>query len=169
MKPVITEIARKIGLKNILVITYDGVSELEKNLPAKLRNWHHADARFLVLRDNDDGDCHERKKHLNQIVSKAGKGQKTTIRIVCQELEAWFLGDRKALDRAGIFDIAENPAAIRGNVDDIVKPSRLLDRHSKGFGKLIGAERIAPHLDLERNSSPSFRHTVQALRKLAEP
>ena len=95
MSETIKVLLPKLGLsqKDVTLITHDGVSELERSLPKKLKAWRDPAARFLVLRDNDGGDCVARKRKLADIATGAGRGDRTVVRIVCQELEAWFLGD----------------------------------------------------------------------------
>lgn len=82
------------------VIPHQGVTDLERSLPRKLRAWRNPHARFIVLRDNDRGDCMARKTKLTNICQQAGREGQFKVRIVCQELEAWFLGDLPALEKA---------------------------------------------------------------------
>ena len=121
IEPVIEHLLPQLDLHGatVRIIPHQGAPDLEKSLPRKLRGWRNPHARFLVIRDNDSGDCVGRKQRLQEIVSGAGRGTQTRIRIVCQELEAWFLGDRAALDGAGVLPESANPAAIRGDVDKI--------------------------------------------------
>lgn len=169
IKPVFESLAQKLALDAYLtVITHSGVSDLERSLPRKLKAWRNPNSAFLVVRDNDTGDCRSRKTRLQEIVKATGRSDKTLIRIVCQELEAWFLGDRQAMHDAGILDQGRNPSALRGNPDALNKPSRLLDDYLNGYAKIGGAEAIAPFMEPNRNLSRSFKATVDALKHLAE-
>ena len=38
-------------------IVFEGKQDLEKRLPIRLRAWQNPESRFLVLRDQDSGDC----------------------------------------------------------------------------------------------------------------
>lgn len=38
-------------------IVFDGKRDLEKRLPRRLRAWRQPDTRFVVMRDQDNGDC----------------------------------------------------------------------------------------------------------------
>ena len=53
-----------ISLVTVTIIAHQGKSDLEKSIPRKLRGWQDPAARFLILRDNDRGDCRARKAHL---------------------------------------------------------------------------------------------------------
>ena len=43
--------------KSFICIPHEGKQDLEKSIPRKLRAWHEPGARFVVVRDNDGGDC----------------------------------------------------------------------------------------------------------------
>lgn len=38
-------------------IVFEGKQDLEKRLPGKLRGWKLPDTTFVVMRDQDSGDC----------------------------------------------------------------------------------------------------------------
>ena len=40
-----------------LCITHHGKQDLEKSIPRKLRAWNQPHDRFVIIRDNDNGDC----------------------------------------------------------------------------------------------------------------
>ena len=170
IRPVFESLERKLDLGDarLQIITHNVVSDLERSLPRKLRGWRNPDSAFLVVRDNDGGNCAARKARLQKIIDDAGRADRTLIRIVCQELEAWFLGDRQAMHDAGVLPAGANPAILRGNPDQIDKPSRRLDEYLKGYAKIEGALKIAPYMEPDRNRSVSFRHIVNALLRLAE-
>ncbi|MCX8509282.1 MAG: DUF4276 family protein [Rhodobacteraceae bacterium] len=158
-----------IDLSMVTIIASQGKSDLERSIPRKLRGWRDPDARFLVLRDNDRGDCRERKRRLNELASSAGNPAPLKIRIVCQELEAWFLADTLALVSAGYLAPGKSPAFSRQNPDEISHPVHEMEKLIKGYGKISGATTIAPHLDIENTCSASFRNTIQAIRDLTAP
>ncbi len=81
---------------NFQCIHHEGKSDLEKSIPRKLRAWREPGVRFVVLRDNDGTDCVFLKQRLLKICSDAGRSD-TLVRIVCEELEAWYLGEPDAL------------------------------------------------------------------------
>ena len=69
---------------------------MENNIPRLLRDWREPGAKFVVVRDNDNADCLVLKGKLRQLCHQ-GRRADTLIRIVCQELEAWYLSEPRAL------------------------------------------------------------------------
>lgn len=149
-------------------VPHDGKSDLERSIRIKLRAWRVPGDRFVVVRDNDGGDCIAIKRGLAQLCEQHGRPD-TLVRLVCQELESWYIGDLKALasaypehklDTAGLRKRFAQPDTWR-------KPSVELERLIPEFQKRDGARRMAEHLQEERNASPSFRVFVSAVRRLA--
>jgi hypothetical protein len=168
MKTTLEHVLCKLGidLSGVRILAHQGKSDLEKSIPLKLKAWLDPEARFLILRDNDRGDCRLRKSNLLDIVAKTGRADKTLVRIVCQELEAWFLGDPLALEAAGYLKPGRRPAFCKRDPDTIDYPVEELKKLRAGYGKGTGAAAISPHLDLATNASASFRATVAAIERL---
>ena len=82
-------------------IPHEGKQDLEKSIPRKLKAWNklNQDTKFIIIRDQDSGDCLKVKKNLMDLCTKAGR-KDVIIRIVCRELESWFLGDLAAVEKA---------------------------------------------------------------------
>jgi hypothetical protein len=105
MKTLLEELLpRLFPALDFLCIAHEGKSDLEKSIPRKLRAWAVPGDRFVVVRDNDGGDCLALKDHLSGVCQSAGRTE-TLIRIVCQELEAWYLGQPDAI--AVAFEICD--------------------------------------------------------------
>ena len=89
-----------------------------------------------------------------------------------QELESWYLGDPQALEQAGLLKIGQGRviAAKRKyrNPENLNNAKQEFQRLVKQKGQLSLARQIAPHLDLSRNSSVSFKHFVEALKWAAQ-
>jgi Domain of unknown function (DUF4276) len=170
MKTTLEHLLRKLGIDpaTVTIIAHQGKSDLEKSVPIKLRAWQVPGARFLILRDNDRGDCNERKAHLAGLVQNAGKSEVSKVRIVCQELEAWFLADISALQASGYVASGRQPRFARRDPDSISHPVHEMKKLRPGYGKGIGAAEIAPHLDPDNIRSASFRNTIQAIRELTD-
>lgn len=168
MKTTLQHLLPKLGvdLDLVTIIAHQGKSDLEKSIPRKLRGWQDPAARFLILRDNDRGNCNDRKAHLAGMVVTAGKTNQSKVRIVCQELEAWFLADAPALVLAGYLTAGKQPGFAKKDPDTITHPVQEMERLRPGYGKGIGAAEIAPHLDPNNARSASFRNTVRAIREL---
>jgi Domain of unknown function (DUF4276) len=167
---VMEALLKKLGIPpaEFKVIPHQGHGELKRKLHISLRAWRDAETRFLIMRDNDSGDCNARKAELLKIIAREGKLGQSKVRIVCQELEAWFLGDGEALRKAGFFgkDRAA-PAVLRRDPDSVAKPSQHVRKMRPDHKKTMAAQKIAPFLDPARNRSESFRNTIKAIKKLA--
>lgn len=168
MKEALEPILDKLGIAKgqYQIISHQGVSELEKSLRNKLRSWRDPAARFLILRDNDMGNCSDRKRKLLEIARRAGREGQCKVRIVCQELEAWFIGDINALEKSRHLKKPVPKRLRRCDPDQLEKPSRELAKLRSGYGKITGAKKIAPHLDVQNQRSASFAATVSAIRAL---
>ncbi len=148
-------------------LAYEGKSDLEKNIPRKLWAGWPPGVRFVVLRDNDGADCVQLKQRLLQSCQTAGRGD-TLVRIVCQELEAWYLGEPDAL--ADVF----GNERLRGigrkarfrDPDTVQKPSKALKKFVPGFQKGSGARMMAKYLSREQNRSKSFQVLLSGLGRL---
>jgi hypothetical protein len=57
----------------IRYVVFQGKQDLEKNLKIKLRAWTLPNCSFVVMRDQDSGDCKEIKEKLANICEKAGR------------------------------------------------------------------------------------------------
>lgn len=168
MKATLEHLLPKVGvdLAQVTIISHQGKSDLEASIPRKLRGWQVPGARFLILRDNDRGDCKARKADLSKLVAGAGKADVTKVRIVCQELEAWFLADVPALVASGYLADGKRPAFEKRDPDTVDYPVHVMKKLRPGYGKVIGANDIAPHLDPQNTRSASFRNTVRAILDL---
>lgn len=154
---------------DFLCVAHEGKSDLEKSIPRKLRAWKEPGVRFIILRDNDRHDCRELKKRLLDLCKGSGRSD-TIVRIVCQELEAWYFGDPEALAE-GFGDPRLRRIRDRSQYrdsDEIPYPGRELERLVPSYQKLSGARRMAAHVEAERNNSPSFRVFLKAVDELAE-
>jgi hypothetical protein len=151
-----------------LCVSHDGKSDLEKSIPRKLKAWRIPGDRFVVVRDADGADCKALKTALVTLC-REGDRPDTLVRIVCQELEAWYFGQPDALARAF------NDEALRGvgsrarfrQPDTISRPSRQLAQLCPAFQKISGARRMAGALSFKENTSPSFRAFVTGIAGLA--
>jgi hypothetical protein len=128
-------------------IVFEGKQDLEKQLERKLRSYLNPQARFIVLRDQDAGDCRRVKKKLSALCSRARRPE-AVVRIACRELEAFYLGDLRAvelgLDMRGLA-AKQNRAKYR-DPDRVHAPSREL-------AELIGTRRWQARVPSPRTST----------------
>ncbi|MCR4317419.1 MAG: DUF4276 family protein [Planctomycetes bacterium] len=150
-------------------LVFEGKQDLEKRLPIILRGWKRPNCRFLILRDQDSGDCKEVKKKLHGICEAARKT--AIVRIACHELESFYLGDLNAVEIGlGLNRIAKKQQKEKYRAPDrLANPWQELTRLTKGAYQNVGGSRaIAPHMSLESNKSHSFRVLHRGIQKLIE-
>ena len=152
-------------------IVFEGKQDLEKQLVRKLRLWRQPDSRFIILRDQDAGDCLKIKHHLVEKCREAERPD-AIVRIACHELESFYLGDLLAVEKG----LEINGVAKRQNQkkfrqpDNLPGPARELKALTdKRYQKISGSRSIAPHLDPGKNRSHSFNVLLQGIKKIVSP
>ena len=142
---------------------------MENSISRKLRAWREPEVRFVVVQDNDNGDCLALKQRLLQHC-REGEREDTLVRIVCQELEAWYLAEPDALAVA----FADEKLRSIGNQsryrdpDTIPKPSDNIKQLVPGFSKNRGARIMANHLTRAGNRSHSFAVLLSGIEKICQ-
>jgi hypothetical protein len=151
-------------------VPHEGKSDLNKSIPRKLSAWREPGVRFVIVRDNDNANCIEVKSGLRKRCVRSGRGE-TLIRLVCQELESWYLGDLDALDKAFGSHLDTHRYRKRfANPDTLRKPSVEIERLIPAFQKRSGAKKMGQclNLQLRKNRSHSFQVFVAGVRNLAD-
>lgn len=153
---------------DFLCVKHEGKQDLEKSIPRKLRALQKA--AFVVVRDNDGADCHVIKMRLQRLCEDGGRAD-ALIRIVCQELEAWYLGVLGTLAdvyHRSLLSGLERKSKYR-NPDRLGSPSSELVKLVPEFRKLEGARRMGAAMPLQEsvNQSPSFRVFVAGVRRIS--
>lgn len=151
-----------------LCIPHEGKQDLEKSVPRKLRAWHEPGVRFVVLRDCDGVDCRKMKNRLAKLCKRAGRHD-TVVRIACQELEAWYLGEPDAMAEAFGDDSLRGLAARARfrDSDAVARPSAEVEKLVPTFQKVSGARTMATKLSRGRNSSRSFEVLLNGVERVA--
>lgn len=137
---------------------FEGKQDLEKQLERRIKHWRLPNSRFLVMRDQDSGDCVRIKEKLRGICSAAGRNE-AVVRVACRELESFFVGDWAAVALA--FEKPSLASRARTakyrNPDNLGSPSKELKQALTTYSKRDGARRISRKLDPDRNKSVSFQ------------
>lgn len=139
-----------------IVLYFQGKSDLEKNIPTKMQQWNYGNPHFIILRDQDGADCLVVKERLRQRAAVSGKP--FSIRIVCNELESWFLGELNAIEAAFPDTKAsrlKNTARYR-NPDSLTNASDELRKLVDISGKVSRAKAIAKEFRPDECVSHSF-------------
>lgn len=148
-------------------VVFEGKQDLHRGLEKKLRGYLNPAARFIVIRDQDNDDCKKVKSSLRSICHKAGH-PRALVRIACRELEAFYLGDLKAvelgLEIKGVA--AKQSKAKFRKPDELRAPYKELSvLTGNRYQKIAGSRLIARHLDIQNPRSDSFRNLLLAIRK----
>ena len=152
-------------------------------LPRLLRGYGRSlneSCSVLVVVDLDDKDCMAFKRELLDVLNACRPHPRTLFRIAIEESEAWLLGDRAAVKAA--YPDAKDSVLDGYKQDSICGTWEVLADavHSGGSAPLkkagypeIGgakyewAERIARHMNIDRNRSKSFQVFRDGVRNLA--
>jgi hypothetical protein len=121
----------------------------------------------VILHDQHSHDCVSLKHELVELCRSSGN-YPFLIRIVCKELESWYLGDMEAIEKAYPGFKAQkyknkrkfrNPDYCSSASDEL---SKILPRFHKG----TASKTIPLHFNIPRNTSPSFKHFVSGLTRI---
>jgi hypothetical protein len=83
------------------------------------------------------------------------------IRIPCRELEAWYLGDMKAIEQAyPKFNASKFQNKEKFRNPDHCRASSELKKIIPTFQKGTAAKEIPKYMSIERNTSESFNQFV---------
>jgi len=149
------------------LIAHEGKSDLEKSIPRKLRAWQDPAVRFVVVRDCDNDDCHMVKRRLRDLCETSGR-RDSLVRIVCNELESWFLGDLLAVEKA--FQLkglaAKQEKRKYRDPDRLKNAKQELKKIAPRFQALRGSRAVAHHMDPERNRSHSLRVFLEGVARI---
>lgn len=152
----------------IRYVVFQGKQDLEKNLKSKLQAWLLPDSIFVVMRDQDSGDCKAIKTKLVRLCSEAGKDG-VLVRVACRELESFYLGDLAAVEKG--LSLKGIKAKQQGkkfrNPDTLGNPAEeLFKLTSNAYDKVSGSRAIAPYLSLTTNCSKSFNVLLSGINNL---
>ena len=158
-------------------------------LPGLLRGYGKTFANYpanypavvIVVCDLDDRCLKAFRRELLEVLDACEPRPETRFCIATEEGEAWLLGDVKAIEKAysgarlNVLDDYENDS-ICGTWEllaDVVHPAGSQGLKDLGWGavgreKSTWAEKITPHMDVEKNASPSFRYFRDKIRGLSE-
>lgn len=151
-----------------LYVVFEGKQDLEKQLEKRLSCWQMPDCLFLVMRDQDAGNCHEIKRSIVAKCAAAGR-KEALVRIACRELESWYLGDFRAVETAfGLRGLSRLSAKAKYRQPDTLgSPSDELRKLTRGlYQKVSGSRALGPLLNLGDNQSHSFQVFFNGINRL---
>lgn len=162
---------------------------LLNRLPQLLRAYGNTFSRYpsnyfaavIFVCDLDDKCLKAFRQELFAVLDACNPKPETRFCIAIEEGEAWFLGDISAIKaaypkaKANVLNSYKNDA-ICGTWEHLanaIYPGGAKALSDKGW-QAIGAEkslwsaRIAPHMDVAKNSSPSFGYFIAKFQELTE-
>lgn len=151
--------------------SHEGKSDLRKSIPYKVRAFNNLNTPvgIIVLQDQDSNDCFLLKEELQSLCNAQQSNIKCLIRIVCRELESWYLGDMNAIQMAyPNFNPRKYRNKAKYRNPDVINASYELKKIMPLFQKVEGARNISPHINIESNKSTSFNQFVVGLKKFIE-
>jgi len=171
-KEMLAGVLPRILPENIQIryIIFQGKQDLEKNIQLKLRGWRSPNSYFVVMRDQDAGDCKIIKTKLTELCNDSGK-KGVLVRIACHELESFYLGDLSAVEKGlGLKGLEKKQQKKKSrDPDSIHNPAAELFTLTKNvYDKVSGSRAISPHLNLRSNCSKSFRVLMSGIYSLIE-
>jgi len=172
---VLNEILPKIipDTVSFICVPHQGKQDLAKSIPTKLKAFKSfsPDTKFIIVHDQDSHDCKKLKAELLGICQNAGQPN-AMIRIICHELESWFLGDLAAVEKAynlkpSFLSQKQNNKKYR-NPDQLNSAKQELKKLVQEYYAGTHSKQIAPHLSLTQNTSQSFQVFIKGIRQLVE-
>lgn len=147
-------------------LVFQGKRDLENNITNKLRGWRNPQASFVILRDQDSGNCTAIKDNIRKLCAAADR-HGVIIRIACHELESWYLGDLAAVEKAfpGCRVARHQNNAKFRRPDRLSNAAEELSRLVPEYQKVSGSRGIGPCLSIEGNCSHSFGVFISAIKK----
>jgi hypothetical protein len=149
-------------------VPHNGKFVLRKSIPIKTKAWREPDVQFIIVHDKDSSDCKKLKEEINNMIYTTRRDN-SLIRIVCTELESWFLGDLNAVEKGYNINLsAHKSKALFRNPDAIANAKQTLKKLIPAYQPISGSNAIAQFMDISKNSSHSFNVFVSGVRKLIQ-
>ncbi|MFA7605617.1 MAG: DUF4276 family protein [Rhodocyclaceae bacterium] len=150
-------------------MVFEGKQDLHKQLPKRMKFWQKPDTRFVVMRDQDSGDCRLIRQELLALCAQAGRPD-ALVRIACHELESFYLGDLLAVEQGlSMKGLSKQQESKKFRAPDMLSnAAEELQKLTLGrYQKLAGSRAIGPLLDVGgKNRSHSFNALVEGIRRV---
>lgn len=156
---------------SFICIPHQGKQDLAKSIPTKIKAFKSfsPDTKFIIVHDQDSHDCQILKAELLEICQNAGQPN-AMIRIICHELESWFLGDLAAVEKA--YNLKPKSLSRQQtnrkyrNPDQLNSAKQELRSLVQEYYAGTHSKQIAPNLSLTQNTSQSFQVFIKGIHQL---
>lgn len=159
---------------NVFIRPHHGKDDLKKSIPNKFKAFARFPEKtgFIILQDQDTNDCKTLKKELVELCEQNNYGVNPfKVRIVCHELEAWYLGDAEAIAKVFPHDFKSERFRNKDlckKPDSIVSPKKRLKGIVGEYQQIATANAIAKQMVIDDNQSESFRQFISAVETLTK-
>lgn len=158
---------------NVFIRVHEGKRDLQDSIPRKLKaaRQNRRLRGFVIVQDQDSNDCKVLKAKLTRICEDAIGTDlfiPCSVRIICHELESWYLGSMHAISIVCPRFKEEhykNRSLFR-NPDLCVNPKDELKRLIGDYGQITMAKSVAPYIDIANNKSQSFHAFIEGVNKV---
>lgn len=124
--------------------------------------------KVVIIHDQDQDDCVKLKSKLRSLCNN--NSAVVMIRIACQELESWYIGDPISLSKIyPEYGRLSRTSRFRQTPDSIVKPSSQIMSKIKTFSKTTTAKIMGQEINIDTNRSTSFQQLISGLKKITGP
>lgn len=181
VKAMLEEIVPKINPNlELYYINFKGKQKFKKRFVNKIKYFYNdpnKNTTFIVLLDKDSSDCKQLKNKLQEKLN-SGIGQrqnqyfydnkKVYIRIVCSELESFFLGDLQAVGKAyskGKLSNFQQKEKFR-NPDNLTNAKEELKKLVNYSSYIDGSRKISSYMDINNNQSTSFNLLIKTIQEI---
>lgn len=160
--------------ENCFIRTHEGKQDLQKSIIPKIRAASRSGLNigFVIIQDQDNDDCKELKNKIEELCLEAmpeGKEIPICVRIVCHELESWYLGDCRAIEQVFPCFKArhfENKRSFK-YPDSCINPKRMLKGIVGEYSQIDVARRMAPLLNPTDNRSYCLSVFLKGVQSIA--
>ena len=156
--------------ENVFIRKFEGKHHLRKELPqkAKVFSSFYEPVFMLVIQDQDSNDCKILKKNLFNLIQQHDF-LNFKIRIVCRELECWYLGDFQAIENVVPESKASNYALkAKFRNPDLLNGKEELKSIVSKYRAIEFAGKMSRYVNIEANRSISFQHTITTLKEILQ-
>lgn len=151
---------------NVFLRVHEGKSDLQKSIPKKFKAYSHFTPKVgvIIMHDQDSFDCKSLKNVLTDLCRQPGVEIPFLIRIVCRELESWYLGDMPAIEAAyPNFKSEKFMKKSKFRNPDTCNAKDELRKILPELQQIGSAQAISPHLKIGDNRSESFNQFISGL------
>ncbi|MDR3111523.1 MAG: DUF4276 family protein [Planctomycetaceae bacterium] len=148
---------------------FRGKDNLLKRLPDTIMNYANQCSKIIILCDQDNDDCIKLKRRIVASCKKTGFQSQCVVRIVCRELESWYLAQLDIVAKHfGTADLVKRQHRYK-NPDSQNNPAAELKRMTnENYQKIKGSRMMGQYIEPDVVRSTSFKHFVAVLKQISK-